>query len=384
MHVAAIVVAAGRGERMGGQQPKQFLDLGKGRTMVEMSVAAVVDCSTISEVVVALPSGAVDDVTRLGRADCPVHVVTGGARRQDSVANAFARVSRDADVVVVHDAARPFVTAKLIDQTIAAAARHGAAIAALPVRDTVKSTVVTAGGERAIRATLSRDDIFLAQTPQAFRREIFEQALAAAADTVVTDEAMLVERSGIPVHIVMGDPGNIKVTTPEDLAWARGSVRQVTMRIGNGYDLHRLVAGRPLILAGVHIPFELGLDGHSDADIVCHAVTDAILGAAALGDIGRLFPDTDAQWKGADSMKLLRSAMAVVGRAGYRIANVDVTVIAQQPKLLPHIEAMRANLAAALDIEVAMVSVKGKTNEGVDATGLGHAMACHAVALITL
>jgi 2-C-methyl-D-erythritol 2,4-cyclodiphosphate synthase len=156
------------------------------------------------------------------------------------------------------------------------------------------------------------------------------------------------------------------------------------MRIGNGYDLHRLVTGRPLILAGVRIPFELGLDGHSDADIVCHAVTDAVLGAAGLGDIGRLFPDTDPTWKGADSIALLKRAMTRVHESGYQVSNVDVTVIAQRPKLLPYLGGMRANLAAALGVDVAAVSVKGKTNEGVDSMGRGESMAAHAVALLAV
>jgi len=154
------------------------------------------------------------------------------------------------------------------------------------------------------------------------------------------------------------------------------------MRIGSGYDLHRLVPGRELVLGGVRIPFELGLDGHSDADIICHAVTDAILGAAALGDIGRLFPDTDPAWKDADSLALLREAVAVVRAGGFRVGNVDVTVIAERPKLLPHVTAIRANLAAVLDVDVSAVSVKGKTNERVDSMGRGESMACHAVALV--
>jgi 2-C-methyl-D-erythritol 4-phosphate cytidylyltransferase/2-C-methyl-D-erythritol 2,4-cyclodiphosphate synthase len=382
VHVAAILVAAGRGERLGADRPKQFLDLGNGKTMIEMSVDALLACSTIGEIVVAVPPGSDAALARLGSAECPVAVVEGGIRRQDSVANAFARVSPGTDLVVIHDAARPFVTAALIDRTIAAAARNGAAIAALAVNDTVKQATPAAGASRTIRATLPRDEIFLAQTPQAFRREILEQALAAAADTEVTDEAMLVERSGIPVHIVAGDPGNIKVTTADDLARARASFRTGLMRIGTGYDLHRLVADRPLVLAGVRIPFSLGLQGHSDADIVCHAVTDAVLGAAGAGDIGRTFPDTDARWKDADSIQLLRSAMDLVHTAGYRVVNIDVTVIAEQPKLVPHLDAMRANIAGALGIEAAMVSIKGKTNEGIDAVGRGEAMACHAVALI--
>ena len=306
--------------------------------------------------------------------------------------NAFARTSERADVILVHDAARPFVTSDLIARTVDAASAHGAAVAAMPVRDTVKQTkALDASGARVIRATLPRDEIYLAQTPQAFRRDVFLHMIEAAGHLEVTDEAMLAERAGVPVHIVEGDSGNIKVTTAADLAEARRRTEGrdfspghlPPLRIGTGYDLHRLVPGRPLILAGVTIPFDLGLDGHSDADIVCHAVTDAILGAAAAGDIGRLFPDTDPEWKGADSLALLRGALARVTGLGYRVSNVDVTVIAQKPKLLPHLEPMRANLAEALCVDVTAVSVKGKTNEGVDSMGRGESMACHAVALLS-
>jgi 2-C-methyl-D-erythritol 4-phosphate cytidylyltransferase / 2-C-methyl-D-erythritol 2,4-cyclodiphosphate synthase len=374
MHVAAIIVAAGKGERAGAALPKQFVDLGDGRTMLDMTIAAFVALPEITEVIVAVPGGYRDRIAASPR----VHVVEGGARRQDSMAKAFAHVSADADVVLVHDAARPFVSGRLIRETVAAAARHAAAIAALPVSDTVKRVRV-ADGARVIRETLPRDEIFLAQTPQGFRREILAQAIEAVAASDVTDEAMLVERAGVPVHVVVGEATNVKVTTPEDLMHARMSVS----RIGTGYDLHRLVTGRPLILAGVRIPFERGLDGHSDADIVCHAVTDAILGAAACGDIGRLFPDTDPKWKDANSLDLLRTAVDVVREDGYRIGNVDITVVAERPKLLPYLDQMRGNLAAALGIPPSAVSIKGKTNEQVDAAGRGEAMACHAVALIT-
>lgn len=374
MHVAAIIVAAGKGERAGASQPKQFVDLGGGRTLLDMSLAAFLATPRITEVIVSVPPGYIDRVAVSDR----VRVVEGGERRQDSMANAFAGVSPEADVVLVHDAARPYVSERLIVDTIDAAAQFGAAIVALPVNDTVKRTT-RSGGRTTIRETLPREDIFLAQTPQGFRREILAEAIAAAAIMNVTDESMLVERAGIPVHVVTGDPANVKVTTPEDLMKARST----TMRIGNGYDLHRLVEGRPLILAGVRIPFDRGLDGHSDADIVSHAVTDAILGAAALGDIGRMFPDSDPQWKDADSLKLLQGAVAVLTRAQYAIANVDITVIAERPKLLPYLEQMRANLADALGIAIDAVSIKGKTNEKVDAAGRGEAMACHAVALIT-
>ena len=387
MHVAAIIAAGGRGVRFGADRPKQFLDIG-GRSILELSVAALAASDRIQEIVVALPDDHVDAGAKalrqaIGR---PIGVVAGGARRQDSVANAFAKASKDADIVLIHDAARPFVTRDVIDRAINGAEQHGAAIAALGVRDTVKQAGdAFADGSRLIRATIPRDSVFLAQTPQAFRRDILARALNEGKDVDATDEAMLVERLGVPVHVVEGDARNVKITTPEDLAKARlegeGFSPRV-VRIGNGYDLHRLIAGRPLILAGVTIPFELGLDGHSDADIVCHAVTDAILGAAGAGDIGRLFPDTDPKWKGANSLELLEGAVARVHGAGYRVSNVDVTVIAQKPKLLPYLDEMRANLAAALGVDPSAVSVKGKTNEGVDSMGRGESMACHAVALI--
>jgi 2-C-methyl-D-erythritol 4-phosphate cytidylyltransferase/2-C-methyl-D-erythritol 2,4-cyclodiphosphate synthase len=234
-----------------------------------------------------------------------------------------------------------------------------------------------------VLATLPRDTIFLAQTPQAFRRELLARALERAAGGA-TDEAMLVEQAGFTVHLVEGDPGNVKVTTQHDLAEARLRLGAVSsLRIGTGYDLHRLVTGRSLVLAGVPVPFERGLDGHSDADIVCHAVTDAVLGAAAIGDIGRLFPDTDARWKDADSIELLHAAMDTVRAAGYAVVNVDVTVLAERPKLVPHLDAMRARLAEALGIDASAVSIKGKTNEAVGEIGRGEAMACHAVALLT-
>ncbi len=381
---AAIVAAGGRGVRFGADRPKQFLEI-DGRSILEMSVAALAASGCVQEVIVALPAEHLAAVASAWPASpMPISFVKGGARRQDSVANAFAKSSPDADLIVIHDAARPFVTSAVIARTVDAAHAHGAAIAAIAVRDTVKQAGdPDRDGSRPIRATIPRDTVFLAQTPQAFRRDVLARALEAGKSIDATDEAMLVERLGLPVHVVEGDPRNVKITTSEDLATARGRAPQTgVIRIGNGYDLHRLIAGRRLILAGVTVPFELGLDGHSDADIVCHAVTDAVLGAAGIGDIGRLFPNSDPAWKGANSVALLEGAMARVRQAGYRVSNADVTVIAERPKLLPYLEAMRANLAAALGVDAGAVSVKGKTNEGVDSMGRGESMACHAVALL--
>jgi 2-C-methyl-D-erythritol 4-phosphate cytidylyltransferase/2-C-methyl-D-erythritol 2,4-cyclodiphosphate synthase len=377
--VSAIIAAGGRGARFGGAQPKQLLRLA-GRPILQHSVTAFLRSPHISEVIVALPEElAANPPDYLRSATKPLQIVAGGMRRQDSVANAFARISADAQVVVIHDAARPLISDAVIGRTVDAAAESGAAIAAVRAQDTVKR----ADADGVIVSTLPREHIFLAQTPQAFLVDVLRDALAIGVDA--TDEAALAERAGHTVRVVDGDPRNLKVTTPDDLAIAeqllgRSAVGQ--LRIGNGYDLHRLVTGRPLILGGVTIPFEKGLQGHSDADAVCHAVTDAILGAAGAGDIGRHFPDTDAAWKDANSIDLLRRAAEIVGTAGYDIVNIDVTVIAQQPKLSPHAAAMQQQVAAALGIAADRIGVKGKTNEGVDSMGAGESIAVHAVALL--
>ena len=379
-HVSAIIAGGGLGLRFGADHPKQLATLA-GRTILQRSLDAFVNSAAIDDIVVALPPAlAADPPDYLRSRSKPVLVVEGGERRQDSVRRAFDHVDRHADVVVIHDAARPLVTDAVIRRTVDAAFETGAAIAALRASDTVKR------GDAAGRIveTLSREQIYLAQTPQAFLMDVLRDALAMSADA--TDEASLAEQAGHVVQLVEGDARNLKITTPDDLALAErllgASTASPSMRIGNGYDLHRLVAGRPLILGGVTIPFDKGLLGHSDADVVCHAITDAILGAASAGDIGRHFPDSDAAWKGANSLDLLRRAVAIVAAAGFAVINVDVVVIAQHPKLAPHAEAIRARVAEAMGCDASQVSVKGKTNEGVDSIGAGDSIAAHAVALL--
>lgn len=379
-HVSAIIAAGGRGLRFGSDQPKQLAALA-GRPILQRSVEAFLDSDVITEIVVALPPDlAAEPPAYLKRTSKPLTIVEGGGRRQDSVRYAFDRVSRHAQVIVIHDAARPLVTDAVIRRTVDAAFDTGAAIAALRASDTVKR----ANAEGRIVETLPRDEIYLAQTPQAFRVDVLRDALTIPGDA--TDEAALAEQAGHAVQLVNGDPWNLKITTPDDLALAErllgASAAVPAIRIGNGYDLHRLVDGRPLILGGVTIPFEKGLMGHSDADVICHAVTDAVLGAAGAGDIGRHFPDTDAAWKDANSIDLLRRAVAIVGAAGFTVINVDVVVIAQRPKLAPHVEAIRTRVADALGCEPSQISVKGKTNEGVDSIGAGESIAAHAVALL--
>ena len=388
MHVTAIIAAGGRGERLGASQPKQFLVVG-GRSILERSVELLLDHPAVAEVIVALPPELVaEPPASFRRASKTLRVVAGGPRRQDSVANAFAAVSRETDVVVIHDAARPFASAGLVSRTIEAAVETGAALAALPARDTVKRAErAPANAGPYVKETLPRDTIHLAQTPQAFRREVFEAALAYGETEAfeATDEATLAERAGHPVCLVEGETTNIKITTQEDLAYAEAFASrpgQTIGRAGIGYDIHRLVEGRPLILGGVTIPFDRGLIGYSDADALCHAVTEAILGAAAAGDIGRHFPDSDPRWKGASSIDLLRRAAAIVVGRGLRVQNVDASIVAERPKLAPFVDAMRANLAAALGLDIGQVSVKGKSNEGVGEIGRGEAIAVHATAFL--
>jgi 2-C-methyl-D-erythritol 4-phosphate cytidylyltransferase/2-C-methyl-D-erythritol 2,4-cyclodiphosphate synthase len=377
MSVGVVIVAGGRGARLDADQPKQFLMLGR-QPMLQHSVDAFDNHPRVDEIVVVLPendgSGGLHAVSFSKPSWAIAH---GGPRRQDSVQNGLKKLSAGVDVVLIHDAARPFVSADLIDRVIDAASAGGAAVPAVRAIETVKQ-VDTA--TMTVKTTLPREGVWLAQTPQGFRLSVLQDAHTKNAGADITDEGMLVERAGLPVTIVPGDPDNFKITTPDDLARARGILG--APRVGSGYDLHRLVAGRPLVLAGVPLPFDKGPHGHSDGDVLCHALTDAILGAAAAGDIGRHFSNTDPRWKDAAGLDLLGRAVAIVREAGFTPASADVTVILEQPKLAPHIDAMRANVAGVLGVPMGAVSIKGKTNEGVDAVGRGEAIAAHAVAVL--
>ena len=285
------------------------------------------------------------------------------------------------EYVAIHDAARPFVSQAVITRALEKALKTGAAAPAVPVKDTVK-----VARDGFVRATPRRDALYAVQTPQCFCTALYRRALALAGDGLdVTDDCSVLERAGLPVALTEGDYANIKITTPEDLPGpdtqqmkkGRGA-----MRIGHGYDVHKLVEGRRLILGGVDIPFEKGLLGHSDADVLAHAVMDALLGAAALGDIGRLFPDTDPAYEGADSLQLARHVVRVLQEAGWEPENIDATILCQRPKLAPHIPAMRENLAVALGVAPDAVSVKATTEEGLGFTGAGAGIAVHSVCLL--
>jgi 2-C-methyl-D-erythritol 4-phosphate cytidylyltransferase/2-C-methyl-D-erythritol 2,4-cyclodiphosphate synthase len=379
MIVGVIIVAAGRGERLGGETPKQLLAVG-GRTLLQRSVAALQATRDLASMVVVLPPDlAAEGASLIGGAAAGCRFVAGGARRQDSVARGFAALPAGIDVVLVHDAARPFVAPDLIERVSGAAASVGAAIPALQARDTVKRASADGG---TVAETLPRETIWLAQTPQGFRREVLAAAIALGQSGVdATDEAMLAERAGFTVALVGGDERNMKITTPDDLAAAR-RMAAAAPRVGTGYDLHRLVVGRPMTLAGITLPFERGPAGHSDGDVVCHALADALFGAAGIGDIGQHFPDTDPAWKDAPGLDLLARAVAIVAAQGWRSSSADVTVILERPRLAPHVQMIRERIATVLGVDPSAVNVKGKTNEGVDAVGRGEAIAAHAVAVL--
>jgi 2-C-methyl-D-erythritol 4-phosphate cytidylyltransferase / 2-C-methyl-D-erythritol 2,4-cyclodiphosphate synthase len=279
-------------------------------------------------------------------------------------------------VVLVHDAARPFVDTPLVEAVAAAAWRTGAAIPVLPLTDTVKR--VNAGW---VEGTLDRRALGAAQTPQGFRVDLLQRAYAAAfGDGVeVTDEAAAVERLGLPVEAVPGSPRNRKITGPEDLAWAEWALGAGgDVRVGTGFDVHRLVPGRPLMLGGVHVPYDRGLQGHSDGDCVVHALCDALLGAAAAGDMGQHFPSDDARWRGAPSLAFLERVMELIAERGYAVGNVDLTVIAERPRLADQAAAMRAALGRVLRLPADAVSVKLKSADGLGALGAGEGIAAQA------
>ena len=385
-----MIAAGGQGTRVGGDAPKQLQDLG-GETLLSMAIKPFDECRRVDEIVIVLPETVTERESAVRiQIDTPLRLVSGGSRRQDSVALGVDNVCKDADVVLVHDAARPFCTVSLIEKVIDATIEAGAVVPAIQAIDTVKKAdVIDTKGVRFVEATLPRDQIYLAQTPQGFALDVLKNAVELGRSGVkATDEAVLVERNGHAVRLVEGDMGNFKVTTSDDLQRARDRIRSDLFgdvprtRVGLGYDSHRMVAGRRLVLGGIEIPHKCGLDGHSDADAVCHAVTDAVLGAVAAGDIGQHFPDTDPQWRDVSSIELLRKAVDVVSGLGFCVGNVDVVVIAEQPRIGPHVQAMADRLSRTLGVATDLVSIKGKTAEGMDSVGRGEAIVVHAVATV--
>ena len=381
--VSAVLVAAGSSTRMGFD--KLSFDLG-GETVLHRSIRAFAQCPLVDEII--LVAGSNRAFAQQQAADCakPVCVVAGGATRAESAKNGVLAAS--GALVAVHDAARPFVSQQVITAALEAAARCGAAAPAVPVKDTIKAAVRGSGKTVPescfVHATPDRSTLYAVQTPQCFDRAAYLAALEeldAEKARLVTDDCSLFELTGRPVQLTQGDYANLKITTREDLP-RQEQKEEHKMRIGHGYDVHRLVEGRKLILGGVEVPYEKGLLGHSDADVLAHAVMDAVLGAAALGDIGQHFPDTAKEYEGADSLALARRVAEILKEHGYRIENIDSTILCQRPKLASYIPAMRQKLADAFGMPVDAVSVKATTEEHLGFTGEGLGIAAHAVALI--
>ena len=370
--VTAIIVAAGASRRMGFDKLSYCLP--DGRTVLETSCALFVAHPAVDELVLVAGGNRPQCEAIAAACPKPCTVVQGGATRADSVHNGLAAAK--GQLVAIHDAARPFASEEVITQVLQAAAKTGAAAPAVPVKDTIK----VADKDGKVVTTPDRATLYAVQTPQCFDRALYLQALEAVSGekaSLVTDDCSLFELAGLPVTLTAGDYANLKITTKEDLQ------KENTMRIGHGYDVHRLVEDRKLILGGVEVPYEKGLLGHSDADVLLHAVMDAVLGAAALGDIGQHFPDSDERYKGISSIALLKEVGKILQENGYMIENIDSTVIAQRPKLLPYRPQMAENIAAALGIEKEQVSVKATTEEGLGFTGTGEGISAQAIALLS-
>jgi 2-C-methyl-D-erythritol 4-phosphate cytidylyltransferase/2-C-methyl-D-erythritol 2,4-cyclodiphosphate synthase len=365
----ALIVAAGTGSRAGGAVPKQYATVG-GKPLIAYAHAAFAAHPLVDEVVVVIAAGAQHHaLAALG----PVKTIIGGATRRESVARGLAAV-RDADRVLVHDAARPFIPADVIDRVLATLDAHDGAMPVLAVAD----TLVRDG------AVVPRDGLSRVQTPQGFRFEALRSAhVGWPAEDEATDDAQMVRRLGGSVALVQGDAMLDKVTHPQDFAAAEAKVTWET-RSASGFDVHRLEAGEELWLGGVLIPHDKGLSGHSDADVGLHALTDALLGTIAAGDIGTHFPPSDPQWKGADSAQFLQHAATLIADKGGRIDFVDLTLICEAPKIGPHREAMRTRIGGLLGLSEDRVSIKATTTERLGFTGRGEGIAAQAVATVSL
>lgn len=374
MTVTALIVAAGRGERLGGGLPKQFRPLA-GKTVLRWAVEPFLKHPAVKDVRVVVGAGQDDLAAKSLKGVDVGPLVTGRAQRADSVRAGLHAVSTEA--VLVHDAARPFCPAGVIDRLVASLEFHDGAAPVLPVGDTL------ARGGETIDEAVDRSNLVRVQTPQAFRTEALRRAYGIWSGEAPTDETSVLRAAGMTVASVAGDPMLEKLTTEAD--WARAEqwlAGTLVSRTGMGFDVHAFGGSGPIMLGGVSVPHARGLAGHSDADVVLHAITDAILGAAGLGDIGEHFPPSDPQWKGASSELFVARAAQLVREGGAIVDHVDCTIIAEEPKVGPHRAAMRQRIAEILGVGVDQVSIKATTTEGLGFTGRREGIAAQAVASI--
>lgn len=394
--VAAIIPAAGQARRFGRGENKIWARLGT-LTVLERTLDAFDNAALIASIVVVANE---DELERVREACLPfskvISVVEGGETRAESVRKGLNALPPDTEIVLVHDAARPLVTSSLIERIIAATARVGAAVPGLPLSDTVKRV----DNDGLVRATVARatevdgqmiSGLTAVQTPQGARVALLRAAYERIdfAHAALTDEASMIEALGEPVAVVAGEPNNIKITRQEDLAYAEMLIPHLApvpqIRTGFGYDVHAFAApeaGRTLFLGGIAIPHDRGLEGHSDADVLLHAVCDALLGAASLGDIGILFPNTDPAYKDISSLRLLAVVGERLAAAGWQVVNIDATVVAEAPKLMPHRAAIQRAMAECLSIESDRISVKATTSEKLGFIGRREGMEASAIATI--
>jgi 2-C-methyl-D-erythritol 4-phosphate cytidylyltransferase/2-C-methyl-D-erythritol 2,4-cyclodiphosphate synthase len=386
LKTAALIVAGGRGTRAKTARPKQYEPI-SGTPVLARTLAVFLDDPRIAlvQVVIAPGDAALYQKAADGlRSPKLLAPVEGGATRQASVRNGLGALEPQApDHVLIHDAVRPFVSPDIVGRVIEALAAAPGAIAGLPVADTLKR----AGAGSRITATVDRSGLWRAQTPQGFRfADILaaHRAAAAAGREDLTDDAAVAELAGLPVVLVPGSEANRKLTTAEDLLMAADTAAPADVRTGTGFDVHRLVPGDHVWLCGIRIPHAQTLEGHSDADVALHALVDALLGAIGAGDIGQHFPDTDPCWKNAESRVFLAHALARVRARGGTIANVDITLLCEAPKIAPHRQAMRARIAELLEVDPSRVNVKATTTEGLGFTGRREGIAALATATVVL
>ncbi len=378
----AIIVAGGNSSRMKNMGNKQLLKVG-GIPVLIRTIKAFEGASSIGKIIVVANKDYLEEIKQLissYRCQKVFGVVQGGSTRGESVSNGLNCVD-NTDFVAVHDGARPFISSQKIDEAVDFAKEKGNCVLAIPLSDTAKEV----DGNGVITNTPDRHKLRLIQTPQIFPLDTLKEAYQKAENDGFcgTDDSSLVERLDIKVHTLMGDYNNIKITTPEDLPRGEAILKGAgNMRVGYGFDVHQLVPERKLILGGVTIPHHLGLKGHSDADVLIHAVMDALLGAAALGDIGKLFPDNDNSFKDIDSRILLRRVKEALVENGFSAGNIDATISAQKPKLAPFIDQMRANISADLGIDISLVSVKATTTEGLGFEGREEGISASAICTI--
>lgn len=372
---SAVIVAGGSGSRMG--RPKQMLPLGAKPVLVR-TVEAFLQTPEIKEIVVVTPP---ENRAELQKRFPGIVFADPGKTRLLSVKNGFLKTSAASQLVAVHDGARPLVESAHISACLQAARQYGAAVLAVPVKDTVK---VCEGGF--VQNTLDRAVLWAAQTPQCYRRPVLAEALEKfGQEEGATDESQLVEKLGIKVRVVPSSYKNNKITTPEDLIFAEALLENsVIYRTGFGFDLHRLEPGRKLFIGGAEIPHTKGFLGHSDGDLVLHALCDAVLGALCAGEIGILFPPTDESIKGISSVKIVKKVLEIVRSHHAQIEHIDATIITQEPKIKPHYETVRKSLAEVFEMPLENVSFKSKSHEHVGEIGRGEAAMCHAVATLKI